>query len=328
MKNKITISDRGIINFAKSIVKTEAEQVLLQKNHIDKNFVSAVKLLSSFQGKIVVLGVGKSGLIGRKLAATFSSLNLPSIFVHPVELLHGDLGAIQPQDIVIILSYSGETVEIKNILPVLKNFGIKIIAFTGKTNSRLARFADIVINTKIEKEACPYNIVPTSSTSAMLALGDALGITVAKLKGFKKEDFAKLHPSGSLGKLLNLKVKDIMRTGKNNPVVKTTASVKDALFIMTSTKVGATSVVDKNGKLVGYFTDGDLRRSLQKNEHLLNEKIVRVMTRKPKYIYEEELVITAKEMMEKYNCDNLPVVDKNKKVIGIIDERDILSEGL
>jgi arabinose-5-phosphate isomerase len=325
---KIDVKDKEILDFAKNVIKTEAKQALFQIKNLDKNFISVVKLLCDLEGKVVVLGIGKSGLIGRKIAATFSSLGIPSIFLHPVELLHGDLGLIRQNDIVLILSYSGETEEIKKVLPFIKNFGIKIISFTGKKSSKLAKYSDIVINTKVLKEACPYNIVPTSSTTAMLVVGDALGITVARLKGFKKEDFAKYHPSGSLGKQLTLKVKDIMRTGKMVPKVFAGTKVKDALFAMTSTKLGATTVIDKNGRLIGYFTDGDLRRSFQKNSDILQEKISKVMTKNPKYIYPDELVVVAKEMMEKFNCDNLPVVDKNKRVVGIIDERDILQEGL
>ncbi len=325
---KIVQNEKKIVKLAKKVLITEAKQVLLQTKHINSQFVSAVETILNCTGKIVVLGVGKSGLIGRKIAATFSSLNIPSVFLHPVELLHGDLGLIRKEDIVLILSYSGETEEIKRVLPILKNFGIKIIAFTKNRTSKLAKAADIVLITKVQKEACPYNIVPTSSTTAMLALGDALGITVAVLKGFKKEDFARVHPAGSLGKQLTLKVKDIMRVGKLVPKVSPETKIKDALLVMTSTKLGATTVVDKKGKLVGYFTDGDFRRWSQKIPDLLNHQIKDYMTKNPKVVSPNELVVNAKEMMKKYNCDNLPVVDKNYKVVGIIDERDILKEGI
>ncbi len=323
-KNKI----KEIINIAKKVILTEARQVELQIKHINQQFVKAVELISSLEGKVVVLGIGKSGLIGRKIAATFSSLNIPAVFLHPIELLHGDLGLIRKEDVILVLSYSGETEEINKVLPILKSFGIKIVSFTGNKNSKLAKFSDITITTKIQKEACPYDLVPTSSTTAMLALGDALGITVAVLKGFKKEDFAKVHPSGSLGKQLTLRVKDIMRKGKEVPKVFATTKVKDALLVMTSTKLGATTVVDKNGKLIGYFTDGDLRRYAQKIDNILNIEIEKVMTKNPKSITADRLVVDAKELMKKYNCDNLPVVDKNYKVIGIIDERDVLQAGI
>lgn len=322
------LKNNEIIKIAKEVIFTEVEQISLQLKNIDEEFVNAVKLLVNLKGKLVVVGIGKSGLIGRKIAATFSSLGIPSVFIHPVELLHGDMGLIKQEDLVLVLSYSGETEEIKKILPFIKNFGIKIISFTGKKNSKLAEYSDVVVCTKILKEACPYNIVPTSSTTAMLVVGDALGITVAKIKGFKKEDFAKFHPFGSLGKQLTLKVKDIMRTGKMLPKVYPEDKVKDALFVMTSTKLGATTVVDKNGKLIGYFTDGDLRRKFQQDPNILYKKISDVMTKNPKYIYYEKLVVEAKKLMEKCNCDNLPVVDENKKVVGIIDERDILQEGI
>ncbi len=317
-----------IIKLAKNVLTTEAKQLLLQKKYINEQFVAAVETILNCVGKIIVLGIGKSGLIGRKIAATFSSLNIPSVFLHPVELLHGDLGLIRKEDVVLILSYSGETEEIKKVLPVLKNLGIKIIAITKNKLSKLGKLADVVIITKVEKEACPYNIVPTSSTTAMLAVGDALGITVAIMKGFKKEDFARVHPAGSLGKQLTLKVKDIMRKGKLVPKVLPQTKIKDALIVMTSTKLGATTVVDKKGKLIGYFTDGDLRRYSQKVQNLLNCEIKNFMTKNPKVVFPDELVIHAKELMKKYNCDNLPVVDENYKVIGIIDERDILNEGI
>jgi len=228
----------------------------------------------------------------------------------------------------LILSYSGETEEIKKVLPILKNLGIKIIAFTKNKMSKLGKLADVVVITKVQKEACPYNIVPTSSTTAMLALGDALGITIAVMKGFKKEDFARVHPAGSLGKQLTLKVKDVMRKGKSVPKVLPDTKIKDALLVMTSTKLGATTVVNEKGKLIGYFTDGDLRRYSQKVQNLLNYEIKNFMTKNPKVVFSDELVINAKELMKKYNCDNLPVVDKNYKVVGIIDERDILKEGV
>jgi arabinose-5-phosphate isomerase len=322
------VQEKKIIKLAKKVLVTEAKQVLLQTKHINEQFVEAVNTILNCTGKIVVLGVGKSGLIGRKIAATFSSLNIPSVFLHPVELLHGDLGLIRKEDVVLILSYSGETEEIRKVLPILKNFGIKIIAFTKTKTSKLGKLADVVIITKVQKEACPYNIVPTSSTTAMLALGDALGITVAILKGFKKEDFARVHPAGSLGKQLTLKVKDIMRKGKLVPKVLPNTRIKDALIVMTSTKLGATTVVDKKGKLIGYFTDGDLRRWAQKVPDLLNHEIKDFMTKNPKVVTPDELVVNAKELMKKYNCDNLPVVDKNYKVVGIIDERDVLKEGI
>lgn len=320
--------EKSIKKIARNVIKTEANQVLLQCGHIDEHFVKAAKSIYDLKGKIVVLGIGKSGLVGRKIASTFSSLNIPAVFLHPVELLHGDLGLITSEDLILALSYSGETEELKKVLPILKNFGVKIIAFTKSRESKLARFADIVVNTKITKEACPYNIVPTSSTTAMLAMGDALAITVAILKGFKKEDFARVHPSGTLGKRLTLKVKDIMRTGKLIPKVTQETLVKDALLVMTSTKLGATTVVDRRGKLLGYFTDGDFRRKSQEVTDILNCKISDVMTKNPKVVFPETLVSEAKQIMEKFGCDNLPVVDTNNKVVGIIDERDILQEGI
>ncbi|MCS7151954.1 MAG: KpsF/GutQ family sugar-phosphate isomerase [Endomicrobia bacterium] len=322
------LNKKNIIKIAKKVLKTEAAQVLLQCQHIDESFVSAVELVYNLKGKIVVIGIGKSGLVGRKIASTFSSLNIPAVFLHPVELLHGDLGLIKNEDIVLALSYSGQTEELKKVLPVIKNFGIKVIAFTKSKDSKLAKFADVVVKTQVRQEACPYNIVPTSSTTAMLAMGDALAITVAVLKGFKKEDFARVHPSGSLGKQLTLMVKDIMRTGKLVPKVKPDTLVKDALLVMTSTKLGATTVVGKNNKLIGYFTDGDFRRKSREIEDILYREISEVMTKNPKVATPQMKATEAKEIMKKFNCDNLPVVDHNGRVVGIIDERDILQEGI
>lgn len=321
------MNSKDILSFASKVIITEGKEVIAQVKNLDRNFLSAVEMLKNLEGKLVVVGVGKSGLIGRKLSATFSSINIPSVFLHPVELLHGDLGAIKTDDIVLLLSYSGETEEIKKVLPVLRNFKVKVIAMTGQKSSKLAQSCDIVINTRIRKEACPYNIVPTSSTTAMLAVGDALALTAAKLRGFKKEDFAKLHPSGKLGKLLNMRVRDIMRKGKYVSKVTENMKIRDVILVMTSSRVGAASVIDKNGKLIGYFTDGDLRRKIQSYPNLLEEEVKNVMTKNPKYVFDTALVVEAKEMMEKYNCDNLPVVDKHYRVVGIIDERDILQEG-
>jgi len=324
MKNKI-------LECAKKTLKIESDAVKQQIKHIDENFVKAVELINSTTsqaGRIIVTGIGKSGLIGRKISATFASLGIPSVFVHSVELAHGDMGLITYNDLIIVLSFSGESEELKKILPHLKNIGSKIIAMTGRKNSFLAKFSDCVINVSVKKEACPYNLVPTASTTAMLSIGDALALSVGEKRGFRKEDFAKYHPGGMLGKKLLLKVQELMHTGKNNPVINQKKTVKEALKVMTKTKIGATSVIDDSGKLVGYFTDGDLRRKLQEDPKLLERKLSDVMTKNPKFIYPEQLASEASEMMKKYNCDNLPVLDKKHRPIGIIDERDLIAVGL
>ena len=311
------------INIQKAIdtLKLEASAVKDQIEHLDKQFIEAVYAIEKTSGRVVVIGLGKSGIIGKKIAATMASIGVPAIFLHPAECLHGDLGMIMKNDI-------GETEEIKQLLPVLQKMKIKIIAMTGKVNSKVWTGCDIIINSSVKKEACPFNLAPTSSTTAMLALGDALALVVSERKGFKKENFAMLHPLGAIGKKLTMDVKAIMRKGGANPIVKETATVEEALFVMTGTRVGATSVVNKHGKLVGFFTDGDLRRQIQQNENLLNKKISEVMTKKPSTIKPDMLAVDAAKILQEKNIDNIPVVDNNDKPIGILDERDLLSEGI
>lgn len=316
---------------AKDTLLIEAQAVKDQINHIDDNFVKAVSLIESSLGRVVVIGLGKSGHIGRKIAATMASIGVPSIYLHPAECLHGDLGMIMKDDVIILLSYSGETEEIKQVLPVLQKMKLKTIAITGRVNSQTWKNCDVIIDSSVEKEACPYNLAPTASTTALLALGDALALVLSERRGFKKEDFAIFHPLGAIGnkiKRLTMKVKDIMRQGKANPIVKDTATVQDALLIMTGTRVGATSVVDDNGKLIGFFTDGDLRRQIQLHDNLLKKKISEVMTKSPSTITPEMLVLDAEKILQEKNIDNIPVVDENNKPIGILDERDLLSEGI
>ena len=314
---------------AKDTLLIEAQAVKDQINHIDENFVKAVSLIESSSGRVVIIGLGKSGHIGRKIAATMASIGVPSIYLHPAECLHGDLGMIMKDDVIILLSYSGETEEIKQVLPVLQRMKLKTIAITGRVNSQTWKNCDVIIDSSVEKEACPFNLAPTASTTALLALGDALALVLSERRGFKKEDFAIFHPLGAIGnkiKRLTMKVKDIMRQGKANPVVKDTATVQDALLIMTGTRVGATSVVDDNGKLLGFFTDGDLRRQIQLHDNLLKKKISEVMTKNPSTITPEMLVLDAEKILQEKNIDNIPVVDENNKPIGILDERDLFSE--
>ncbi|OGS20876.1 MAG: hypothetical protein A2252_00575 [Elusimicrobia bacterium RIFOXYA2_FULL_39_19] len=325
------MNKESVIKFAKTIFEVESQAVKEQINSLNNDFFNSVLLInsvSSKSGRVVVTGMGKSGLIGRKIAATFSSLGIPSIFVHPAEIVHGDMGMMTKIDLVIALSYSGESEEVKKILPYIKTMGLKIISITGRVNSFITKFADYVLYTPVKKEACPYNLVPTASTTAMLAMGDALALSAAKMRGFKKEDFAKFHPGGNLGSKLTLKVEKLMHTGKENPVIAENLKVKDALKVMTQTKLGAVSIVNAKGKLTGYFTDGDLRRNLQNDRNLLDRRISEVMTKNPKCITANKLAVDAVEIMNRYNCDNLPVIDKAGKPIGIIDERDLIVAGI
>jgi len=318
------------INIERAIdtLKLEAQAIIDQISHLDDNFVKAVSLIEKTPGRVIVMGLGKSGLIGRKIAATMSSVGVPAVFLHPAECLHGDLGMIMKNDVVLMLSYTGETDEIKQVLPVLQRMKIKIIVMTGRIKSQVWQGCDLIINSEIQKEACPYNLAPTSSTSAMLALGDALALVVSERKGFKKENLALLHPLGAIGKKLTMDVSAIMRKGKANPVVKENATVKDALLVMTGTRVGATSVVNKSGEITGFFTDGDLRRQVQVHKDILDLKITEVMTKNPLTVNPDMLAVNAAKILQEKNIDNIPVVDKNNKPLGILDERDLLAEGI
>jgi arabinose-5-phosphate isomerase len=316
------------IERAVDTLKLEAQAIIDQISHLDDNFVKAVSLIEKTPGRVIVMGLGKSGLIGRKIAATMSSVGVPAVFLHPAECLHGDLGMIMKNDVVLMLSYTGETDEIKQVLPVLQRMKIKIIVMTGRIKSQVWQGCDLIINSEIQKEACPYNLAPTSSTSAMLALGDALALVVSERKGFKKENLALLHPLGAIGKKLTMDVSAIMRKGKANPVIKENATVKDALFVMTGTRVGATSVVNKSGEITGFFTDGDLRRQVQVHKNILDLKITEVMTKNPLTVNPDMLAVNAAKILQEKNIDNIPVVDKNNKPLGILDERDLLAEGI
>lgn len=318
----------GDIDEAKRVLRIEARAIKNLIPLMGSNFEKAVEMVASCKGKIVVMGMGKSGLVGKKIAATLASTGTPAFFLHPAEGILGDVGMMAEGDLVLALSYSGQTEEIEKLLPVIRKMNLKLIAITGRPKSKLAKRSDVVINVKVEEEACPYNVVPTASTTAMLAMGDALAISLLKRKKFKKEDFARLHPGGILGKKLLLRVGDIMRKGRDNPTIGQEKTVREALLVMTETRLGATSIVDSSGKLVGFFTDGDLRRRLQKDERILNKKIHKVMTRNPKTITQDRLAIDAAKMMQEMKFDNMPVVDNKGRPIGIVDERDLLSEGI
>jgi arabinose-5-phosphate isomerase len=325
----MTAKEKLILKTARGVVASEARAVAGLSAALDASFLKAVKLLEGCRGKVVLLGVGKSGLIARKIAATLASTGTSSVFVHPVESLHGDLGMISSDDAAVALSYSGETEETAKLLPILRKQGLPVIAITNNAVSRMARCSDVVLRLRVDGEACPFGIVPTSSTTAMLALGDALAVTLMKLKGFDKGRFARLHPGGNLGKLLNLKVADLMHKGSANPVVKETAPLSAALKAMTDTRAGAVSVTGRGGKLTGYFTDGDLRRRLQAGLHDLSTPVAAVMTRGPMTVHPETPAMDAARIISEKKIDNLPVTDsRTGRPVGIIDERDLLKEGL
>ncbi len=317
-----------ILKQAKQVLEIEYKAIKDLIPKLDHDFEQAVEIISACRGRVVVTGIGKSGLVGRKISATLASTGTPSFYLHPTEGAHGDMGMVMKGDVILAISYSGENEELLKLLPAIKGMGLPLISMTGMAHSNMAKSSDVVLNTKINKEACPYNLAPTASTTATMALGDALAITLLLKKGFQKKDFAALHPGGMLGRKLLLRVGDIMRAGKNNPVVSRNKTVKEALLVMTASRLGAVNVVNPQGKLVGFFTDGDLRRHLQKGEDILFEPISTVMTRKPFTITADRLATEAARIMQERNFDNIPVVDGKNRPVGIIDERDLLAKGL
>ncbi len=321
------LNEEEILNIAKRTIDIELETLFELKESLDNSFIKAIEILYNCKGKVIFTGIGKSGHIARKISSTFSSTGTPSIFLHPAEAIHGDLGIIDKEDVLVIISNSGETEEIINIIPYLKFLNIPIICITGNINSTIAQKSDVVIDIKIKREACPFNLAPTSSTTAILVLGDALAITLMELKGFTKEQFAKLHPGGLIGKRLK-KVMDIMHSGDKIPIVYEDMTMKEAIIEITSKGFGATAVLDRNQNLIGIITDGDLRRYIEKGNDLNNGSVRNAMTRNPKTIKYNETVADALNLMEKYKITVLLVLDENNKLIGILHLHDILREGI
>lgn len=317
-----------ILNWARQVLDIEKEGINNLAASLNDDFLKAIEILSLCKGKIVVTGMGKAGIIGQKFSATLSSTGSSSFWLHAAEAVHGDLGRIEENDAVVILSYSGETEEIKNLIPFIKKIGAKIIAFTGNTESSLARYADSVVNVKVEKEACSLGLAPTTSTTAMLVICDAVSVILQKVKGFGEKHFAFFHPRGSLGRKLLLKVKDIMRQGKFNPVVEENTLVKDVLLKITSAHAGAAVVKNKEGKLAGIFTDGDLRRNLERDPRLLSKEVKTVMTIRPIVVRENDLASEALKILEKKKIDEVPVVDENDFPRGMIDIQDLIAAGI
>lgn len=321
MKNKV-------IEIAKNVLKLEAESVLALSERIDDTFVKAVEMILSCKGKVVVTGIGKSGQIARKLSSTLSSTGTPALYLHPAESSHGDLGVLTEQDIVIAISYGGEAVELNSILNFISRRGIKLIAMTGKLQSTLAKASDVVLNIAVEKEACPLNLAPTSSSTATLAMGDALAMAVLDQKNFKTENFAEFHPAGSLGAKL-LRVKDLMKTGAALPFIEKTTSMKDILTKMTHQSVrGAAGVLDANKNLIGIITDGDIRRFLEKNQTPFSAVAENIMSVSPKTIDAGELAEKALFLMEQFQIQMLIVLDQNsqmpKSPVGMLIYQDLL----
>mgnify|MGYP001036079495 FL=1 len=309
---------------ARQVLRMEAEAVLEQVERIDEHFKAAVEMIMACPGRTVITGMGKSGIIGRKMAATLASTGTPSFYLHPAEGIHGDLGMVTEGDVVIALSNSGETGEVLHILPSLRRIGAKLIAMVGNPNSTLAKNSDIVLNVGVTREACPLGLAPTSSTTAALAYGDALALALLSKRKFTASQFAVFHPGGSLGRKLLLTVEDIMHSGTENPLVKADISVQDALFVITDKGLGAVSVVDDDNKMLGVLTDGDIRRGLSKGVDFLKRPVTELMTANPKTITKEKLAAQALHIMESNRpkpITVLPVVDAENHVIGLLHMR-------
>ena len=296
------------------------------RQQLDDSFNKAVNIIVETlaqRGKIVVVGIGKSGNIGQKIAATLTSTGSTSVFLHSVDALHGDLGIVSDGDVILALSYSGESEELLNLIPPLKRFAVQIIGITGAPKSALARYSDVVLNVRVPKEACPFNLAPTASTTATLAMGDALAMTILQARGFNEKDYARHHPSGAIGRALLLKACNIMRTGARNAVADEKMTVKEALLVMTQAKSGSVSVVNKKGKLSGVFTDGDLRRHMSDEEDVLSKTLAGVMTRNPICIREDALAVEALKIFNQRNIDDLIVVNDKREPVGQIDLQDL-----
>jgi len=313
---------------AQETLNIEAETLINAAKNIGDEFDKAVEIIFTCKGKLVISGVGKSGLIGAKMAATFASTGTPSFFLHPTEALHGDLGMIGKDDVVIAISYSGESEELSSILPHIKRFGTPLIGMTRNRNSTLGQYSDVVIDVVVEKEACPLNIAPTSSTTLTLALGDALAVCLMKARDFKKSDFASFHPGGALGKKLFVKVKNLMKTDEL-PIIKEDAKVKDAILKISEGRVGTALIADDEGRLVGLMSDGDVRRALMSEDFSLEDDVMKYATQNPMSIDDEEMLASdALVLIEEKKIQLLVITDKAKKIKGVLHIHTLIEKGI
>ena len=318
----------GVSHLAKAreVFAIELAALKAVSAQLDRSFDTAVEIILAAlkqRGKIVIVGIGKSGNVGAKIAATLTSTGSTAVLLNSVDALHGDVGIVNDGDVILTLSYSGESDELLNLLPALKRFSVKIIAITGNVKSSLARHSDLALNIKVPKEACPFNLAPTSSTTATLVLGDALAMAVLQARGFKQSDFAKYHPSGAIGRAMLLKVGEIMRQGERNAIASENLTVKEALLVMTRAKSGSLAVVNARGKLAGIFTDGDFRRHMAADDHLLTKPLKQIMTRNPICIRESVLAVEALKIFKERNIDDLIVVNAKNEPVGLIDSQDL-----
>ncbi|MBF0588216.1 MAG: KpsF/GutQ family sugar-phosphate isomerase [Magnetococcales bacterium] len=326
---QINKAGQTVLDEAREIIRLEADAVRSLIDQLDDGFVRAVDLMYNCRGRVVVTGMGKSGLIGKKIAATLASTGTPSLFLHPAEGGHGDLGMVTRQDVVVALSNSGETEELLGLLPVIKRLGTPLIGVVGRLASTLARMSDAVLNVTVEREACPLNLAPTCSTTAALAMGDALAVALLNRRNFGPDDFALCHPGGNLGKRLLLRVADVMHAGESIPLVRPWDSIRDALFVMTDKRLGMTGVADGSGALVGVITDGDLRRNLEQgNDQLLTRTAGEIMTPNPIVISSTELAVVGVRRMQKRKITCLFVVNEAGELAGVLHLHDLLEAGL
>ena len=324
----VAMTLNSINELAKDVLDIEAKAILRLKNNIGNDFDKAVDILYNCKGRVIVTGMGKSGLIGKKIAATMSSTGTPTYFLHPAESTHGDSGVITRNDVIIAISNSGETQELLNLLPLIKRFGCEMIGMTGNLNSTLAKTSEVTLDISVEREACPLGKAPTASTTATLAMGDALAVCLMEKKGFTKEDFLMYHPSGKLGKGLTYKVRDLMITGDKMPVVSDDETFTDVINTISEYKLGMAMVVDSDRKLSGVLTDGDIRRTVIKYHDISNLRIKDVMTSNPKRITSDAYAASALNLMEKFSITTLAVVDENNVPVGVIHVHDLLRAGV
>lgn len=325
---KATLSGEKLISRAQQVFNVESAAIAALGVRLGDAFVAACKLIDSCTGRVVVTGMGKSGHIGDKIAATFASTGTPSFFLHAAEASHGDIGMITAHDVVLALSNSGETAELVSILPVIKRLGVGLIALTGKPQSTLARAADVVLDVSVAQEACPLNLAPTASTTATLAMGDALAVALLDARGFTEEDFARSHPGGSLGRKLLLHVEDVMRSGEQLPRVTVDTSLHDGLTEMSAKGLGLTTIVDAQGRLLGVFTDGDLRRLLEKPFDLHQSRMGDLMKRNPKTAQARMLAAEAVQIMDSSRITALPVIDAEGRLVGALNVHDLFRAGV
>jgi len=322
------VNNEEIIKKGKDVVRIEANAISDLIESINEEFVKAVNILYECTGRVVLTGMGKSGLIARKIVATLNSTGTASIYLHPTDALHGDLGMVRKEDVVILISKSGATQEIANLIPMLKRLKVRLIAMAGVRNSRLDSECDVLLDISVKEEACPFDLAPTSSTTAALVMGDALAVVLLQMREFTEDDFAALHPGGSLGKRLSLSIKEIMHKEDSMPVVNEDTPIKDVIFEITSKRLGTTTVVDKNGKLSGVVTDGDLRRLLERTMDIKDLKAKDIMSKNPKVMKDHYLASFALQAMENFKITTLIIVDDSNKPSGIIHLHDLVNLGL